>query len=159
MKQKNTIVKLGLFLAITSVTIFANNISNETIPTKHNKDLTISQLANIQPGLGSIMMEFGHRFYIAYYAGKARNWELAKYEIHELLEAQEVAEITRPKYTKELKEFEYGVVKKLQEAIEKKTGNFLKLTMQTPLTSVTVAIEIQDTHTYNTPYQKKHLNF
>ena len=126
MKQNNTILKLGLFLSITCITMVANDISNKVIPTKHNKDLTISQLAEIQPGLGSVMMEFGHRFYIAYYASKAGNWELAEYEIHELLEAQEVAEITRPKYTKKLKEFEYGAIKELQKAIKKKDWELFK---------------------------------
>jgi hypothetical protein len=114
--------------ATLAVTTYAQDAKDISTPTKHNKNLTLEKIAQIQPGLGTIMMEFGHRFYIAYYAAKERNWELAKYEIHELIEAQEVAEVTRPKYTKKLKEFENRYIKPLNEAIEKKDwDSFSKL--------------------------------
>jgi len=53
------------------------------VPTKHNKNMTLGQIADIQPGLGTVMIEYGHRFYLAYYAAKAGNWGLANYEIKE----------------------------------------------------------------------------
>jgi hypothetical protein len=105
---------------IFCATLFAQNLSNETIPTKHNKNMTLSDIAQIQPGLGTVMIEFGHRFYISYYAAKAGNWELAKYEIEELIEAQEIAETTRPKYKKHLKDFEDKYLKKLEDTIKSK---------------------------------------
>ena len=92
--------RLFKLIAITSICIVsmqAKDIDKTIIATKHNKNLTLGQIAEIQPGFGSIMMEFGHRFYVAYYAAKAANWELAAYEIHELIEAQEIAEVTRLK--------------------------------------------------------------
>ena len=119
MKRYHLLRKLTLISLLTTV-VFANYIGDEVVATKHNKHLTISQVAEIQPGLGTIMMEFGHRFYIAYYAAKAKNWGLAKYEIKELLEAQEVVELTRPLYTKALKEFENKYIKNLLNAIEAK---------------------------------------
>ena len=64
--------------------------------------LTLKEISKIQPGLGTIMVEFGHRFTILYYGAKSLNWELAKYELDEMVEAQEVAIITRPEYKQQL---------------------------------------------------------
>jgi hypothetical protein len=98
------------------------------INAQESHKLTLKQIAKIQPGLGTIMMEFGHRFYIVYYAAKAKNWDLAKYELHELIEAQEVAEVTRPKYKKDLKAFEDTFLNPLNETIKNKNfDKFSKL--------------------------------
>ena len=118
--MKNRVLKLVLSVSLCIVSLQSQDLSKLIIPTKHNKNLTLTQLANIQPGLGTLMIEFGHRFYIAYYAAKAKNWELAEYEIHELVEASEVAEVTRPKYTKQLKAFEDEFIKPLEKAIKAK---------------------------------------
>jgi len=126
--MKSKFLKLTLIPFMISVTLYAKDIANEIIPTKHNKNLTIEDIAEIQPGLGTIMIEFGHRFYIIYYAAKATNWELAEYELEELIEAQEVAETTRPKYKKQLKAFEDNYLEKLEDTIEKK--NFTKFKKQ-----------------------------
>ena len=118
---------LSFLTLLLSVSLEAHNTPQTIIPTKHNKNLTLKTLAEIQPGLGTIMIEFGHRFYITYYAAKAQNWELAKYQLHELIEAQEVAEATRPKYQKQLKEFEDNFLEKLSHSIENKNiKNFEK---------------------------------
>jgi cytochrome c553 len=118
--SKNRLLKLTAAALICVTSTYASDIGKEVIATKHNKDLTLSQLAEIQPGLGSIMIEFGHRFYVAYYAAKAGNWELAAYQIDELVEVQEVAEATRPKYTEALKTFEHGDIADLQKVIKAK---------------------------------------
>ena len=116
----NRLLKLASAVLITITATVAEDMSQTVVATKHNKSLTLEQIAQIQPGLGTLMIEFGHRFYVAYYAAKANNWELADYEIHELIEAQEVAEATRPKYTEELKAFEHGALAKLQKTIKAK---------------------------------------
>ncbi len=85
-----------------------------------HKTLSVEALSGIQPGMGTVMMEYGHRFYILYYAAKADNWELAAYELHEQLEIQEVGEITRPVYAGKLKTFEEGYLSKLAKSIETK---------------------------------------
>jgi len=118
--MKNKFLLFILTTLVYTTNMVADNINDTIVPTKHNKELTIGRLAEIQPGLGTIMREFGHRFYIAYYAAKADNWELAEYQIHELIEAQEIAEATRPKYAKQLKSFEDGSIKRLQNSIEAK---------------------------------------
>jgi len=124
--MKTKFITLSVIVLVAFNSLYAMDIANTIIPTKHNKTLSLSDMAEIQPGLGTIMMEFGHRFYITYYAAKASNWELAKYEIDELIEAQEVAETTRPKYTTQLKEFESAFISKLQNSIEKKDWELFK---------------------------------
>ena len=109
------IIALGL-----SSNTCAEEMSNVVVPTKHNKNLTLGQIAEIAPGLGTVMLEYSHRFYIAYYAAKAGNWDLAGYEFHEMLEIQEVAEATRPKHTPALKSFEESYLSKVEESAKAK---------------------------------------
>jgi len=118
--RMNKLLKLMAIVSTCVISIDAGDIDKTIIATKHNTHLTLGEIAEIQPGLGTIMIEFGHRFYVAYYAAKASNWGLADYEIHELIEAQEVAEATRPKYTEELKAFEHGTLAQLQKTIKAK---------------------------------------
>jgi len=114
-------IKVIIFIFMMNSIVVAQDISDTAVPTKHNKELTIGDIAQIQVGLGSVMIEFAHRFHIVYYAAKASNWRLAEYELHELIEAQEIAEITRPRYKKQLKSFEDNYLSKLNKSIKKKS--------------------------------------
>ena len=109
------IIMLGL-----SIGTCAEERANIVPPVKHNNHLTLGQIAEIAPGLGTIMLEYSHRFYIAYYAAKAGNWDLAAYELHEMLEIQELAEVTRPGYAPALKAFEDTYLSKLEEKAKAK---------------------------------------
>jgi hypothetical protein len=80
----------------------------------------VNAIASIQPGLGVVMHEMGYRLTSAYWAANGGNWGLAQYELKELLEAQEVAEITRPQRASMLKAFEDGYLAPLGKTIEKK---------------------------------------
>jgi hypothetical protein len=80
----------------------------------------VNGLASIQPGLGVIMHEIGYRFANIYWAGNGGNWGLAQYQLKELLEAQEVAKVTRPQRAPMLKAFEDIHLVPLGKAIEKK---------------------------------------
>ena len=60
-------------------------------------DEKITKLEDLQPGLGTIMIEYSTRWTNAYYAAKGGNWGLAAYQIKEAREIQEVGENTRPK--------------------------------------------------------------
>ncbi len=80
----------------------------------------VDSLASIQPGLGVVMHEIGYRFADMYWAANGGNWGLAQYQLKELLEAQEVAEVTRPQRAPMLKAFEDAHLAPLGKAIEKK---------------------------------------
>lgn len=92
------------------------------IETKHGT-LTLADLAEIQPGLGTIMIEYGNRFYHTYYAAKDGNWGLAGYQLKEALEIQEVGEITRPGKAAMLKAFEDSYMGPLKDAIDAQDWN------------------------------------
>ena len=73
--------------------------------------------AGFAPGFGAVMHEYGERFWALYYAAAAGNWELAAYELHEQLEAQETGEAVRPKLAPRLKAFEKSHLKALEKAV------------------------------------------
>lgn len=80
----------------------------------------VKVLASIQPGLGAVMHEMAYRFTNIYWAANGGNWGLAQYQLKELLEAQEVGEITRPQRAPMLKANEQTYLVPLAQAIEKK---------------------------------------
>ena len=79
-------------------------------------------LAEIQPGLGTVMIEYSTRFTNIYYAAKGGNWDLADYQLKEALEIQEVGETTRPKRAEALKTYEGKFLDPLGKAITAKDG-------------------------------------
>ena len=84
---------------------------------KGTTDAKLDTLANIQPGLGTVMIEYGNRFGNTYYAAKAKNWGMAAYQLKEMVEIQEVGETTRPKRVELLKKFEDANLKPLANDI------------------------------------------
>ena len=84
--------------------------------TLNSVDRTLA-LWNIQPGLGTVMIEYGNRFSRMYFAAKAGNWDMAKYQLDEMVEIQEVGETTRPGRAAGLKAFEDSYLGALDKAI------------------------------------------
>lgn len=92
-------------------------------PPDWNKGSTeeqIKRLSDLQPGLGTIMIEYSRRFTAMYYAAKGGNWGMADYQLKEMPEIQEVGEATRPNRAPMLKAFEEDQLAKLGEAIKAK---------------------------------------
>ncbi len=83
----------------------------------------LKTLAELQPGLGTVMMEYSARYTNAYYAAKGGNWDLAGYMLKEALEIQEVGETTRPERAGALKAFETAYLEPLDAAIKAKDFN------------------------------------
>ena len=79
--------------------------------------LSLDELSSIQPGLGTVMVEYAHRMSIIWFAGEASNWNLAHYQMIEMLEIQETGEITRPARAPALKSFESSFLDPLDAAI------------------------------------------
>src|SRR5262249_42517818 len=73
-------------------------------------DERFDTLANIQPGLGTVMIEYANRFGNVYYAAQAANWGMAAYQLKEMPEIQEVAETTRPARKEALQGFEQAAL-------------------------------------------------
>lgn len=70
-----------------------------------HREMTMEELAVIQPGLGRIMPEIGQRAWKLYYAAKAENWPLAKFQWKEIQGLMELGAFTRPKHEEALNKF------------------------------------------------------
>lgn len=70
----------------------------------HNgkRDLTIDELAAMQPGMDRLMAEVGTRTHRLYYAAQARNWRLAEYFYRSIVKQLRLCAQSRPKYADEM---------------------------------------------------------
>lgn len=95
-------------------------MSGEVKAKTPHGEMTIDQLAGIQPGMASIMKEVGDRYTRAYYAAKGGNWKLAAYELNMVRVAFRTAEVTRPKFREDLKAFDAELLQPIFKAIQEK---------------------------------------
>ena len=102
---------------------------------KGTQEEQIKKLAEIQPGLGTIMMEYSFRFGTLYYAAQGGNWKLADYQLKEMTEIQEVAENTRPGRAQALKMFEEKSLGPIGEAIKQQNLKAFNVAFQAALKS------------------------
>ncbi len=70
-----------------------------------HREMTIDDIATIQPGLARIMPEVGQRTWKLYYAAKEGHWELANFQWKEIQELMELGAFTRPKHEEALHQF------------------------------------------------------
>jgi len=89
------------------------------VKTKHG-ELTLEQLAEVQPGLARLMKEIGDRFHILYYAAKGGNWKLAEHEQKVTISILRVGATLRPKYHQDIASFIQSHLQPLAESIKAK---------------------------------------
>jgi hypothetical protein len=87
--------------------------------TKHG-ELTLDQLAELQPGLGQLMPMVSERYWTLYYAAKGGNWALADYELRSLRSLWKKMSITRPKYKEMLGDYAQKIFDPLEKQIAAK---------------------------------------
>jgi hypothetical protein len=83
-------------------------------------EITLDQLAEIQPGMASIMKDVGDRYTRTYYAAKGGNWKLAAYELNMVRFAFKTAKVTRPKFAEDLAAFDSEYLQPVFKAIHEK---------------------------------------
>ena len=66
------------------------------------RELTIDELALMQPGMDRLMAEVGTRTHRLYYAAQARNWRLAEYFYRSIVKQLRLSATSRPKYAEEM---------------------------------------------------------
>ncbi|MGI0150251.1 MAG: hypothetical protein ACREDF_12070 [Thermoplasmata archaeon] len=91
-------------------------VADDAIPTKHGP-VTLEQLAEMQPGMARLMVEYAQRFWTMYYAAKSGNWPLAKYMHSEMMKVGSIVPVVRPKYAEGMGEFEREMMEPLLAAI------------------------------------------
>jgi hypothetical protein len=104
-------------VAATLMLVFAQSSSDNPDIFNGSVQDRVDALAKIQPGLGTVMIEYGDRITNTYYAAKGGNWGLAQYQLKEATEIQEVGEITRPANAALLKSVEDNYLTPLNDAI------------------------------------------
>lgn len=87
---------------------------------KGSVDEKLKTLAELQPGVGTVMIEYSGRYTNMYYAAKGGNWGLADYMLKEAREIQEVGETTRPGRAASLKAFESAYLDPIEKTIKAK---------------------------------------
>jgi len=87
--------------------------------TRHG-EMTLDQLAEIQPGLAKIMQEISHDYSYAYHAAKGGNWRLAAHELSLVRTEFRTAKVTRPKFTSDLDNFDAEYIVPILKAIQAK---------------------------------------
>jgi hypothetical protein len=78
----------------------------------------LSDLGHLLPGMAEIMPLVGGRIWKCYYAGKARNKQLAAFQLSEAVNLMEKGAILRPKYSDDMDEFIQGIVADVRKCIE-----------------------------------------
>src|SRR5215813_10399227 len=78
----------------------------------------LDELGHIQPGLARIMPEIGARIWKCYYAGKAQNPPLARFQLKEAVNLMEIGALVRPKYEENMAKFIAEDVERVKKAIE-----------------------------------------
>ena len=70
----------------------------------HNgkRELTIDELALMQPGMDRLMAEVGVRTHRLYFAAQAHNWRLAEYFFRSIVKQLRLCATSRPKYAEEM---------------------------------------------------------
>jgi hypothetical protein len=94
-------------------------VTDEILVDNGKRTMTLDELGMTQPGLARIMPEISIRIWKLYYAGKARNWPLARFQLKEAINLMEVGAFVRPKYEVNMAKFideDAGPVSKAIEA-------------------------------------------
>ena len=78
----------------------------------------LSDLGHLLPGMADVMPLIGDRIWKCYYAGKAHNKALARFQLHEAVELMEKGAILRPKYAESLDEFISGAAAAVGKCID-----------------------------------------
>ncbi len=79
-------------------------VAGDHTHTVHNgkRDLTIDELARMQPGMDRLMAEVGPRLHRCYHAALAGNWPLAAYYSKSASKQLALSADSRPKYEPEM---------------------------------------------------------
>jgi hypothetical protein len=80
--------------------------------------LNLEELGAVQPGMARVMPEVGSRIWKCFYAGKARNKPLARFQLKEAVNLMEMGVLLRPKYTDNMYKFIEEQVEAVKQAIE-----------------------------------------
>lgn len=94
-----------------------STMSGEVKAKTPHGEMTFDQVAQIQPGMATIMKEVGDRYTRTYYAARGGNWKLAAYELNMVRSSFRTAKVTRPKFAEDLAAFDAEYLQPIFKAI------------------------------------------
>jgi len=109
-----------------------------------HRDITLDELAAVQPGMGTIMPEIGQRAWKLFYAAQAGNWPLANFQLKEVRELMEKAAFIRPKYEQNLEQFLAENWTPVAEAIQKEDFSMFQERFHKAIQAANSYHELQD---------------
>jgi len=83
-------------------------------------NMTLEDMATIQPGLARIMPEIGARTWKLFYAAKLGNWPMAKFQYKEIKGLFELGAFMRPKHEEAINQYLAENWKPLEGPLEQK---------------------------------------
>ena len=107
-------------------------------------ELTLDELAMIQPGLARLMPEIGTRTWKLYYAAEAGNWDLAQWQWKETRNLFDLGATTRPKYETPFAEYLQNDWTPLGETIKAKDFAAFKIAFDKAIESANAWHEEKD---------------
>ena len=80
------------------MSIEAGGADHTHVVNNGKRDMSIDELASMQPGMDRLMAEVGPRAHRLYYAANAGNWRLADYFFRSMVKQLRLCATSRPKY-------------------------------------------------------------
>jgi hypothetical protein len=96
-------------------------------PSNGKVELTLEQLALMQPGVARLMLEVSNRFSRGYHAAKAENSRLARFQLSEGSKVLRLCAVVQPRYVEAVDQFMAEHVNVVRDLIEAKQWDRLDL--------------------------------
>ena len=81
-------------------------------------DLSLDEIARLQPSMARLMLEIGERFHRCYHAARAGNARLARFQLSDGTKLLRQSVVVRPKYAEAMDRFIAEDLAKVRTAIE-----------------------------------------
>lgn len=98
-------------------------------------ELSLDQLAAIQPGMARLMVEVSDRMWKCYHAGKAHNRPLARYQLSEAVKIMKASVVVRPKYTESMRDFIDQEIAELRQVLESESWDRFEAVFEAVVTA------------------------
>ena len=106
--------------------------------------MTLDEMAAVQPGLARLMPEVGDRTWKLYYAAKAENWPMAKFQYKEIKGLMELGAFMRPKHEEALNQYMAENWKALEGPIDAKDFDGFKKAFDEAIDMANAYHELKD---------------
>lgn len=79
--------------------------ADDIVLSNGKRQLTLTELGSVQPGMDRLMHEIGQRAWRLYYAATLENWPLANYYLRTLTKMLSMSAFVRPRYSEAMDKF------------------------------------------------------